>query len=207
MRPMTRWIGVLGTWGAYRSNRWDLESPLTRFLERQGFAPARPGRPFNGWTTNLDGVPVLANGNDWEAGAEAVTYYAESLPYESLNFIVHSHAGQCLLIAAANGLKVRSLVMVGTPVRKDIELSVAPAAVTNIGRCLHITDARWDVMGFAGAVFDGRWSLRRTFRVPGIESVQARGIGHSGLLTDPSTFHLWVARGWLDVLRGEAALV
>lgn len=198
----TLWTGVLGTHGsrtAYPDQWVHPESPFSRYLKTQGFSPARPGRPFRGSTTDLDGVPVFADGNDWEAGAYAWIDYLQAVglvdeylnPLEYFVAFVHSHGGQLALIAAAEGLKIPALVMVGTPVRKEIEETVAPKAVANIGVCLHLCDARWDFIGLAGAVLDWRFSLRRTFRVKGIDSQKVNGVGHSGLYVTPEDFEKW----------------
>ena len=203
---MTRWIGLLGThgWPDDPSQEWwHPRSAFAQFLARLDVVHARPEKPFV-WSGDVDGIPFLS-GKDWEAGAEAFGYYAEDLPFESRNVVAHSHGGQVALLAAADGLRLRSLVMVGTPVRKDIERVIATIAVRNIDRVLHISDARWDWMGLAGAFFDFRVSFRRHFRVPGLETARVRGIGHSGLLRDPRLFPLWLEHGWLRVLTGAAA--
>lgn len=208
---MTRFISVLGThgWPDDPSREWwwpgdahTAPSPLCQFLAGHGILPARPDRPMK-WSGDVDGIP--GSGKDWEAGAESLTYYAECLPYELRNVIAHSHGGQVALLAAADGLKLRSLIMVGTPVRKDIEKFIAPLAVRNIGRVLHITDAQWDAWGLLGGLFDFRLSFRRHFLVPGIVSEKVKGIGHAEILRDQKRFALWEQHGWLDVLRGAGA--
>ncbi len=201
---MTKYVGVLGTHGWTKDptrSWWPAGSPFNLFLEQQGIVMARPVRPFC-WSGDIDGVPMIANGNDWEAGAVALLYYLEHLPYEDRNLIAHSHGGQVALMAAHKGMAIRSLILIGTPVRDEIE-AIAPAALSTIGCCLHLCDARFDFMGFAGALLDWRFSLRRTFTVPGIDSRRVKGIGHSGLLYDPTKFPLWASEGWLDVLRAD----
>lgn len=205
MTTATKWVGVLGTWGWSRARRgwWAHDSPFSAYLRTQGLTPAREGHPFV-WTGDVDGVPIVA-GNDWEVGAIWLGDYLAALPYDDRNVIAHSHGGQLALIAATT-VPLRSLILVATPVRKAIEETVAPTAVGNIGECLHLSDARMDVIGWAGALLDGRWSLRRTFDVDGIRCEQVRGMGHSRLLTDPAAFRLWDEHGWLDVLRGQAVV-
>ena len=201
---MTAWVGVLGTHGwpdIPEQAWWHRASPFARFLAQQGLQPARPETPFV-WSGDLQGVPFFGAGKDWEAGAQALRYYLEDLPYESRNVIAHSHGGQVALLCAVD-LPLRSLVMVGTPVRKDIERRIAPVAARQIGRCLHLSDAKWDWMGLGGALFDRRLSFRRTFRVPGIVCEQVHGIGHSGILRDERLFPLWLEHGWINALRVE----
>jgi hypothetical protein len=176
------------------------DSDFSRFLRTHGVEPARPERPFD-WKGGLDGIPFIG-GNDWEAAMESFVYYTEDFPYDDRNVIAHSHSGQFVLMAAADGLQLRSLVMVGTPVRRDIERYIAPLAVRNIGHVLHISDASWDWWGLAGALFDRRLSFRRHFNVPGIATDRVTGIGHAGILRDEQLFDLWTQRGWLKVLRG-----
>lgn len=204
---MTHYVGVLGTHGWTKDPRrawWMNDSPFNGFLRKQGVEMAFPYRPFV-WSGDLEGVPLVGSGNDWEAGAEALCYYLDGLSLADRNVIAHSHGGQVALMAAAQGLKLRSLVMVATPVRESIEARIAPAAAKNIDRCVHLCDARFDYIGLAGAFFDWRWSLRRTFNVPGIDSRKEPGIGHSNVLYDPTKFAWWLERGWLDVLRGTPA--
>ena len=205
--PTTKLVEVFGTKGWTKDPRrswWPNDSPFNAFMRRQGFELARPYRPFY-WTGGLDGVPVFANGNDWEAGRENFIDYCEALPYEWRNVIGHSHGGQIILGAAAAGLQLRSVILIGTPVRKEVEEKIAPEAVKNIGRCLHLVDARFDKMGLLGAVLDRRISFRRTFDVDGIDSRKVKGIGHSGLLYEPKLFEKWLEHDWLDVLRGAPA--
>lgn len=196
---MTRYIGVYGTFG--REDDWPLPtSAFGRFMASQDFAPAR-FRPFKGFTGDLDGVPLFGSGEDWEAGTEAFIDYCYPIPYEDMNVIGHSHAVQPILMAAAKGLEIRSLILVGSPVRRNLE-ELAPEALKHIGVCRHLYDPGWDTWGLFGMLFDGRLSLRRSFRVEGMASEAVKGMGHSGVLLKPELFLLWVERGWLDLLRG-----
>lgn len=209
-----KWIGVLGTHGwpdDPRREWWWPTSPLAQFLAREfDLVPAHRDEPFV-WSGDLQGVPGVADGNDWQAGSHALKYYLELTPYEDRNLIAHSHGGQVAL-EAARQIPIRSLLMFGTPVRTAIERDVAPAAVQNIGTwpvafgspsCMHVIDASFDLWGSVGALFGGN-PRRRAFNVPGIAVDRVRGIGHTGALCDPKHFGLWRERGWADVLRGHA---
>lgn len=203
---MTRYVAVLGTHAWDRrypeGQWWHPKSPFSAFLRSHDCRHAKPMDPFV-WSGDLDGA-LLANGNDWEAGGKALKYYLRDLPYDSRNVIAHSHGGQVALYAAME-VPIRSLVMVGTPVRKEIEQSVCPVALERIGTCVHVSDKDWDWMGMLGAVFDRRWRLRRTFTDPAITTIQLKKIGHSGLLNNPALFPLWVSEGLIAAL-GDPAL-
>ncbi len=114
--------------------------------------------------------------------------------------IAHSHGGQVALYAAAKGLRIPALVTVGTPVRADMQ-PIAEAALPQIGKWLHISDARWDWWGQIGAFGDGAISLTRTMPFPSCVNAQLRGIAHTKVLNDPSKFPLWETNGWLEYLR------
>lgn len=165
-------------------------------METHGLRHAKPGRPFV-WSGDLDGT-WIHRGNDWEVGAEWLIDYLSDLPYDWRNVVAHSHGGQVAMLAAQE-IPMRSLIMIGTPVRSEIE-KIAPVSVANIGTCLHVSDAKWDWMGTLGAVFDARWSLRRTFNVSGIGTLQLKGIGHSGLLSEPKQFPKWEEHGLISLM-------
>lgn len=200
---MTRYVSVFGThaWRQDRIDWWHPKSAFSLYMKVHRFDHAKPFRPFI-WSGDIDGA-LWANGNDWEAGAAALVEYLEDLPYDWRNIIAHSHGGQVALIAARE-IAMRSLVMIATPIREEIETRVAPIALANIGTCVHVTDPNRDWMGFLGGLFDGRWSTRRTFDVPGIRTVRIKGIGHSGMLCEQKHFPKWNDEGLLDALSGES---
>ena len=198
---MTRFVAIHGTWGwpdDPTSEWWYPGSPWLAYMGDHDCTPARD-EPFV-WSGDVGGTP--RSGRDWDAGAHALKYYLRPLPYEQRNVVAHSHGGQIALLCAQQGVALRSLLLIGTPVRRDIEQRVVPAALPHIGVCRHIIDARWDRMGWLGGAFDGRLSTRRGFRVPGITVELVPHIGHSGILRDPALFHLWDDQGWIDLLRG-----
>jgi hypothetical protein len=194
---VSRYISVLGThaWDPRQPTLqwWHPKSAFSTYLETHGLTHAKPGRPFI-WSGDLDGT-WLHRGNDWEAGAEWLSYYLSDLPYDWRNVIAHSHGGQL----AAKTTAMRSLVMVGTPVRKEIE-KIAPVAVANIGTCVQVIDQRRDWIATAGGVFDGNLSWRREFDVLGIQVTKLPNIGHSGLLCDAKHFPKWKEAGLLSLL-------
>lgn len=200
--PPARYVALYGTHG--RGAAW--AQPTSDFammlLRDYNLSPARP-RQFLSFTGDVDGLPFIS-GQDWEAAESALWDYCDPIPLHDRNFIGHSHAGQFLLKAAANGLQMRSVLLVGTPVRREVEQTIGPAAVENIGTIRHLYDPGWDTWGLLGMLGDGRLSTRRAFRVPGIVSEQVKGMGHTGAMTDPKFWPEWGLRGWVDVLNGTA---
>lgn len=202
---MSLYVSVLGThaWDREHPERqwWHPSSPFSTFMAGHGHYHARPDEPFL-WSGDLDGA-LWANGNDWEAGGVWLSRYLRNLAYADRNVIAHSHGGQVALLAAVD-VPIRSLVMIATPVRKEIERDVLPGALPSIGTCVHVSDSRWygDWIGLAGAVFDGRLNFRRTFEDARIRTVRLPDIGHSTLLCEPTQFRLWQTIGLLDALRG-----
>jgi hypothetical protein len=118
-----KFIAVAGTGGLYRDDWWHLDSPFTAFLAQQGIQHAKPDDVFI-WSTDVNGIgsnPFKffnpAHHSDWEAGGNALRYYAKDISYEDRNIICHSHGLQVVLYSYIN---IRSLISVGSPVRKDM---------------------------------------------------------------------------------------
>jgi pimeloyl-ACP methyl ester carboxylesterase len=199
-RLPTRYIGVAGT-NAWREG-WcnNLEDPFAQMMIAEYFEPIRAtdGRPFR-WTTDLQGLnPFKKELRDWHAGADALYYFSERLPYEDRNYIGHSHGGQLCILLAASGFKIRSLTTVGTPPRDDIPAAVACA---NIGTWQHIFDSKKDWMGWLGQVGEGGLDKRRSYRLPGVIDRPLGGIDHSTILRDATKFPLWKTEGWLATIK------
>lgn len=199
---MTPWVAVHGTHDDPLSPRsWACPTgPLPEFFARHGLVLREP--PFL-WSGGLDGVP-FDRGRDWDGGAAALSYYLEPIPYADRRLVAHSHGGAVALRAAARGTTLRSLVTVGTPVRKDIREAGRLALERGaIGTWLHIHDARWDWLQRAGMLFDGRLWGATAFELPGMVDCPVPGIGHSKVLCDARAIRLWQSEGWLDALRGR----
>lgn len=201
---MTPFVAVLGThgWDQKQPERqwWHPASPWSAFMRAHGFDHATPDEPFI-WSGDLDGA-LFASGNDWEAGGVWLARHLRRLPYEHRNVVAHSHGGQLAALAALS-VPMRSLVMIGTPVRKEIERHVWPVAVANVGACLQVIDEQRDWIATLGGLFDGNVSFRREFSVPGIRVRKLSKVGHSGLLCEASRFPLWSSAGLHATLRGE----
>lgn len=193
---------------------WQSGSPLMREFRKHGLEHLHEDRPFT-WSTDLNGhrfwrrwFGFRDSHRDWIAGGYALSYYgwplrADAELYAELderNLLAHSHAGQVVFYACAlGGLKVNRLVTVGTPVRRDMR-HIIERARPNIGQWLHIRGDS-DSIAIWGGVGDGEVARNKTFW--GLEDWTdiVPGIGHSGILTDPSRFHLWHNRAWLEFLK------
>jgi pimeloyl-ACP methyl ester carboxylesterase len=191
---------VEGTWGGTWAS--DPCSPFRDLLRRRGFA----GVLFEGWTTDVDGVPSLwrrTKHADWIAGGHALAYFLERLPIEDRNLIAHSHGANVVLYACAlHQIPVRRLITVCSPVRRDMQVT-ADQAKPHIGRWRHISSNKADKMQRLGELFDGHfgWGERKWAQAD--ENLSIPGIGHSGLLNEPRFLDLWPTDGMFDFLCAE----
>lgn len=193
---------------------WHDGSPLMRYFAEDGLGHLNAERPFT-WSTDLNGhrfwrrwFGARDDHRDWIAGGYALSYYAwpvrdldQYLSINERNFIAHSHAGQVVFYACAlGGLRVNRLVTVGTPIRRDMQAIIARARPM-IGQWLHIRGDH-DNVAIWGGLGDGRISRSRDFKDDGPDWTDVvPGIGHSRVLTDPTQFHHWRQRAWLDFLK------
>jgi pimeloyl-ACP methyl ester carboxylesterase len=194
-----RYIPVTGTNGW--EDPWALrdDSPFSCMMAGQHLRPVRAtdGRPFR-WTTRLNGVKFWGEERDWEAGEDALYYFAEPLPYADLIFIAHSHGGQLVIKLAASGLHIRTLVTVGTPVRKDVP---TVEAAKNIGQWIHIFDLKRDWTQWWGQVGDLSLKNDRSFLISGVQNDGVPKISHSNILKDPEYFDHWNTYGWIEAIK------
>lgn len=194
---------VIGTDGFDDEWAMDPVSLLARTLAGQGvyFIRGRDGRPFR-WYAGLDGLKKDKH-LVWDVGADAIYYWADPLPYAERNFIAYSHGGQPIWILAASGFKIRSVTFVGTPNRNDVG---SAQGIENIGMAQVIFDDQWDWMGWLGAVFDGQVSTDRSFKQlgPRMKRSPKRGIGHGGVLKNPTWIQLWNTEAWIPNMRDSA---
>lgn len=215
---MTRFLPVAGTHG-WRGQPvggwWQQGSPWLRYMREQGFAPYAPDRPFI-WTTHLDGIwpfsgRACAQHLTWQAAGDNLYAYlvpplhggdangVAPRPIET-RLVVHSHAAQVVAYACARGLKVRRLITVGSPVREDMT-SVWAAARPHIDRWVHVHSDHSDRWQWLGTIGDGVFGIVR--RMPLADrNVSIRGVGHTGILTEPEAFGWWEAEGLVEELRG-----
>jgi hypothetical protein len=192
---------VSGTW-SWRSAWWKDGSDFWAYMARYGIYPARPhGRTYK-WSTDLgNSIWFWARRrSQWEAAGDALAYFLDHMPEEHRVVIAHSHGGQCVAYAAAQGVKIRSLITVATPVRYDMQPIWAQAR-PNIGTWWHVFDADVDHVAWWGAFGDGRIGNVRHFDIAD-RNIRLKGIDHSRPLNNPDRFHLWEDTGAIAMLKG-----
>jgi hypothetical protein len=195
MPPLTRWVGVPGTWGTHRDEGrwWVADSPLAEHLRTLGAIPLRQ-EPFH-WSTDLNGFfgslfqRRQATHSDWLAGGAALTYYLRHTRVEDRNIIAHSHGLQVVLYACGfYGLKINTLVSVSGPVRADMR-EVTLKARQNIGYWTHV-HTPGDRTQWLGEWFDG--VIGKVQKHPYADlNVGTPGAGHSDLFHDPARYIDW----------------
>jgi hypothetical protein len=193
-----------------RPNDWDNpNSPFTAMLAKYGMGVANPERPYV-WTTNIDGAGY--NDKHWDWAAAGINLYAYVSPplfplarlgQVSTRIVAHSHGLQAVLYAAAAGMKVGSLVSVGSPVRGDM-METAKLARPNINRWLHLSSCG-DWTQIWGELFDGSIGIRRDHPLADRNDKMPTEAGHGGILRDPRYFKLWNDNGWAMWLRNTRA--
>lgn len=215
---MIPFLAIPGTWGwnGKSDGQWyDLASPWSAYMRSQGFEHLRgpDRRPFV-WTTDINGAQFWRRWfgrkpdvNDWQAaGCNLYAWLVPPLapdrcqPAEATHLIAHSHGLQVVLFACADGLKVNTLISIGSPVRVDM-LEVAKRARPNIGFWLHIHSDGSDRMQWFGELGDGAFTIKRNHPFADQNNMYP-GVGHSGVLNDPRLFsEIWP--GPLDLIRSR----
>lgn len=194
-------IVVPGTWS--RDAGWHQPGAAwPAFMETQGVTLYR-GADGRGpaWSGDMNGRPWRRwigreDHGDWITGGIAL--YAWVVPPiaphcriapEDTRIICHSHGLQVVLYACQLGLRVRSLVSIGSPVRADMR-AVSVAARRNIGAWLHLHSDWSDRWQWLGAVGDGALGIQRRHPLADLNRALP-GVGHSRILTDPKAFGIW----------------
>lgn len=201
---MISYITIAGTWGSRHPLDWyNPDSSFSHFFAQCG-AKQLITNPLNRymWSTELDGV--IGKNDTWDAAGRALADYivppllGKSLLAPKDTFLIaHSHGGNVVAYACGKyGLKVEGLITVGMPVRKDMD-DVYKAASSNITRHLHLYAGWRDYWQNFGTLFDGRWGIHRQHPYANWND-KVPGGDHGSILRNPSFFHLWLDRGWLD---------
>lgn len=190
----------------------DPGSDFARFLEAEGFSVAFGAaadgspRPFV-WSTDVGGVG-FGDGDlkVWHAaGLNLYSYIIPPLyPRERIapadtKIIAHSHGLQVVLFACAAGLKVDTLLSLGSPIREDMQATTS-AARPNIRRWVHVHSDGSDWWQWLGALFDGNVGIVRA-AARADENIAIPKVGHTDLLNKPEHQDIWRAR-LLPALRG-----
>ena len=195
---MSVYVPVPGTW-SWKSGEWHTEgSPLALYLGSRGCHIANPKNPFV-WTTELGGVGIFKSEEkkhaDWIAAGINLFHYVVpplgtgTLKPKDTNIIAHSHGLQVVLYACQNGLKVNTLISVGSPIREDL-MDTAKRARPNIGYWEHFYSDKSDKFQILGALFDGKRGLVRVHPLADTNSFIAH-VGHSDILNKPEHFRVW----------------
>lgn len=188
-----------------------------RGFEHQHLMPGAERRAFV-WTTDLEGhqvwrrlIGMSPDLSEWQVmGQNLLNYCVPAIAPDrriepcNLNIICHSHALQGVCFACADGLKVNTLISVGSPVRDDMA-PVYERASENIGFhwAFHsdLSD-RWQILG----ALDGRFGITRKHPLAARpfrgQNVGLKGVGHSNILNDMTKFdEVW--SGPIDLLRSR----
>jgi hypothetical protein len=203
-------IGVQGT-GSWRPGQWWAPgSAFWAYMRTHGIEPALlDDVPFR-WSTDAGNTwfPFRrwfgkSRFSDWDAAGDSLYYFTRGTRdiMPRVTVIAHSHGGQCVFMAAARGVKIHKLITIGTPVRADMRLTVNDARL-NIRSWIHVSDRDTDLIGYIGALGDGRLGNAREFPQADVNK-KITDIGHSDLLSKPAKFPLWESEGLIDFLKDD----
>lgn len=205
--PVT-YIPIGGTWSwteDLNSLQWHMRgSEFTRHMASENLI-LHARTPFE-WDAEVDGLFYQRQHAVWKSAAKHLQCHVERVPLEERNMIAHSHGGQVLFYAAANGVRFNNVITVGTPVRVDME-PIILKAIGNFSYWHHICDSKTDMTAILGTLWDGRFRIKHTFDLADSSS-DVKGIGHSRILNDPTDMKRWDwdQSGWSSILAfGKAA--
>lgn len=188
-----------GTWG--RNDLWYRSlSPFVLGARSAGLSLVHNTEPFL-WSGRVGGMFGITPDDpsdllddrgrlEWANEARHAVYYcAAHRPNQEVSIIAHSHAGQLALLAITYGqLKVRHLITVSTPVRKDMRFARMRTRELISGKWIALHGDFWkDRMIKLGELFDG--SIGWTMEFPEAhENRHITGHGHSTMITDSHVF-------------------
>jgi pimeloyl-ACP methyl ester carboxylesterase len=194
----TRYVAIAGTHGWRDGWATDDQSDFALQMHAHNFHMIRTdqGDAFQ-WSGDLNG---LLHRTDWQAGAMALAYFLDGVPYDDRNLIAHSHGGQVVFHYVALGRKIRTLTTVGTPPRSDVPMLLAKPY---IGFHQHIYDEKVDWMGWLGQF--GEHDLNKSRKMPYADlNISVKDISHSKILRDAAYIPLWFGQGWAQRLETGA---
>lgn len=187
-------LNLHGTWG--RDDIWFRRgSAFTTGLHAAGLSLVHD-EPFL-WSGNVGGLPFSSTPDDprdlyddsgrleWANEARHGIYYCAAYrPGQEVSVLAHSHGGQVALLMIALGLKVRHLITISAPVRKDMLAMrwLARERISGTWVALH-GDFWKDRMIKLGELFDGSFGWSMTFP-EAHKNIHVKGHGHSTMLTD-----------------------
>jgi pimeloyl-ACP methyl ester carboxylesterase len=184
-----RYIPIAGTWAGKDDESWHRAGSRTdRFLQKAGLVRLADELPF--WSSALSGARFCGGSHlAWQFGADLLVRFLETVPKDDRNLIAHSHGGQVVAYALAQGAKVRRVVTVCSPVRRDMD---AVWSVNTAAPHLHLYSIGW---GDRMRWFGQRARFRR--KMPWADDNRRIDGGHSGMLVRPEDYE----DQWLDVLH------
>lgn len=207
-------VGGTWSWRGTSDGQWYAPDSalVVSTLRARGIAPLldTQGGPFV-WASGVGGWRfwrTWGGQNDmagWQAGALALRWYIGAVAGVTSRLagprtcvICHSHGLQPVLIAAAQGLRIQTLIEVSAPVREDIIRTYGAAARANIRHWISIQHAGCDWWRTLGGLGDGRLGVRAQHPLVTVggrgEHWAIQGIGHRGLLDHPDRWpQVWNA--------------
>lgn len=200
---MIPYVTVRGTWGDGKLyNQFDVPGTAwTEYMKARELYHIGGHRPFR-WTTDLE------RNDRAVAGANLYAYIVPPLapqfavPPTETHVITYSFGLDVALHAAAQGLRIQTLITIGGPVRRDM-MSIAEEARRNIYQwiCVHSRD---DWTQQFGTWFDREWNPFRPTPVhpladSGIEL--PRAAGHGGAFYEEKWFDLVWGRICIPAIR------
>lgn len=212
---------VHGTWARkerHLPTAWyNPTAEFARYHAQFGIVHSCPDEPFT-WDGRINGAQGwrrwFSNNTgdhlDWVTSGDALRWHSRARGVADI-YYGHSHGGNVLGYACANGLRIKVLVTIATPVRKDME-AVWKLARPNIGYWIHLHAMGDDWMQLFGQIGDGIWSPARqmiyrdkTGRVT-VAADQNYGlplIQHSRMVSDPTCMPMWKDRGIIDTILSQ----
>lgn len=197
---MTNVFIIPGTWaydGEAAGEYYYPGSELDKYFQQNDLQIATVEGEIFVWATALTGAnPFRYFGFKdkhvaWKAAAKNLKFFLKDVPYEDRNLILHSHGGQVGAYALADGLKVRSMVTLMTPVRKDM-YDVYEAAAGNSSWWCHVHSGWSDWTQLFGSLFDGHIGIHREMPpFTADKNIHVPKVGHSKLLRSPAHYPLW----------------
>ncbi len=170
---------------------WHPRSAFANAARAHGLTLVDDARPFI-WSTDLDGV--LGENTTWHASGWALIYYAAAHGVDELDVLAHSHGAEVAVFAACYaatyGVRVRRLLTVCAPVRRDMQRFRRRARGSVDDWIAVASDGDW--WKPAGQLMDGQ--VGDAPKMPEANNLVIPGYGHTGLLDDPTAFEregLW----------------
>ena len=190
---MIPYVTIRGTWGdGKKFPQFDLpNTSWSNHMRNLGCYPIGGQRPFR-WTTDLEGDDREVAGDNFYNYIVPPLAPEYAVPPTETHVLTYSFGNEPALWAAAKGLKIRTLITVGGPVRKDMR-EVVERARPNIYHWICVySDGDW--MQHFGTWFDKEWNPFRPMPKDPLCDLGVRlprRAGHGGVYYDPNWFPVW----------------